>query len=60
MSSRVDGADEFHDLCLSLPSIVNRGGIEKVLHLNLNTEEEEKLRASARVLRATLDQLKMV
>jgi L-lactate dehydrogenase len=58
VSSLVNGDYGIQDLCLSLPSIVNRSGIERVLRLNLSAEEEQKLRASAQVLRATLDQLK--
>ncbi len=58
VSSLVSGAYGISDLCLSLPSIVNRGGIQKVLHLHLSTEEEEKLEHSAQVLKKTLAQFK--
>ena len=57
VSSLVNGDYGIQNLCLSLPSVVNRSGIEKVLHLHLTAEEEEKLRASAQVLSATSDQL---
>lgn len=58
VSSLVNGDYGIQDLCLSLPSIVNRSGIERVLRLNLGAEEVQKLRSSAQVLRATLDRLK--
>lgn len=57
VSSHVDGIYGISDVCLSLPSIVNRNGIERVLHLNLSTEEEEKLRNSAAILEGTLARL---
>ncbi|MGO9302135.1 MAG: L-lactate dehydrogenase [Candidatus Korobacteraceae bacterium] len=58
VSSLVSGAYGISDLCLTLPSIVNRGGIHKVLHLQLSAQEEEKLQHSAQVLRETLGRLK--
>jgi L-lactate dehydrogenase len=58
VSSRVNGAYGIEDVCLSLPSIVNRDGIQKVLHLQLSAGEVEKLQNSATVLRKTLAQLK--
>jgi L-lactate dehydrogenase len=58
VSSLVSGAYGISGLCLSLPSIVNRDGIQKVLHLHLSDEEEQKLKHSAQVLRETLEQVK--
>jgi L-lactate dehydrogenase len=58
VSSLVSGAYGISGLCLSLPSIVNRDGIQKVLHLRLSPEEEQKLEHSAQVLRETLEQVK--
>ncbi len=51
VSSLVSGEYGISDICLSLPSIVNRNGIEKVLHLQLSAEEVRKLQESAGVLR---------
>ena len=45
------------DVCLSLPSVVNRTGVEKVLRLSLNPEETARLQQSANVLKSTLAQL---
>ena len=59
VSSLVSDAHGISDLCLSLPCIVNRGGIQKVLHLHLSTEEEQKLKHSTHVLKETLEQVKI-
>jgi L-lactate dehydrogenase len=45
------------DVCLSLPSIVDRGGIENILHLELTEAELELLRKSADVLHSTIEKL---
>jgi L-lactate dehydrogenase len=50
VSSLVKGNYAIHDICLSLPSIVNSSGIQRVLHLKLSADEEQKLRQSAEVL----------
>ena len=59
VSSLVSGAYGISDLCLSLPSVVNRGGIQKVLYLHLSAEEEQKLQHSAQVLKETLGKVKV-
>ncbi len=45
------------DVCLSLPSIVGRRGIERVLRLELSPEERDGLRRSAGILKKTAQQL---
>jgi L-lactate dehydrogenase len=47
------------DVCLSLPTIVNRGGIHKVLRLELSDDEAAGLRKSAEVLKKTGAQLEL-
>jgi len=47
------------DVCLSLPTIVNRGGIEQVLRLDLNEAETAGLRRSAELLRRTIAELNL-
>ncbi len=44
-----------HDLCISVPCVVGRGGIEDVLQIPLNDFEQEKFRESAAILRRALD-----
>jgi L-lactate dehydrogenase len=51
VSSLIDNYYDLHDVCFSLPTVVDRGGVEQVLRLELDTAEVEKLRASARVLK---------
>ena len=46
------------DVCLSLPTIVGRGGVESVLRLGLSPGEASALRRSAAVLRDTLEELR--
>jgi L-lactate dehydrogenase len=57
VSSVLTGQYGIHDVCLSLPTIVHRAGVERVLELELNAEEEAKLRHSAQVLRQTIESL---
>jgi len=58
VSSLLSGEYGISDVCLSLPSIVNRQGIQKVLHLQMSGEEVRKLQESAQVLTKTLGSLK--
>lgn len=58
VSSLLTGEYGISEVCLSLPSIVNRNGIQKVLHLRLSAEEVQKLQDSAHVLQKTMGQLK--
>jgi L-lactate dehydrogenase len=59
LSSLVSDYYGILDVCLSLPTIVSRSGIERVLHLDLNAEEETGLKKSAEILRSTFNTLKM-
>lgn len=42
------------DVCVSVPVVVGRGGIQKVLKVDLNASEVEQLRASAGVVRQAI------
>jgi len=55
VSSLVDGPYGLHDVCLSLPTVVGRAGAERILELPLDGVERDRLHASARVLRDTID-----
>ena len=57
VSSLIEDYYGIGDVCLSLPTVVDRGGIERVLRLHLDPSEIEALRRSADVLKATLSQL---
>lgn len=57
VSSLVPGYYGIEDVYLSLPALIDRGGVERVLHLPLSEQEIEALRHSATVLRGVLDEL---
>jgi L-lactate dehydrogenase len=57
VSSNIQDYYEIVDVFLSLPCIVNRGGVERVLRLELAPEEILGLRNSANVLRQMISTL---
>lgn len=52
VSSLVDGRYGITDVCLSLPSIVNRGGVASMLDIPMSDKEIDLLKASAGEVRA--------
>lgn len=54
ISLQVDGYLGVNDVCLSLPAVVGRNGIERVLHPKLNEEEQRAFLNSAEVIRSTI------
>src|SRR5437667_4583665 len=59
VSSLVQGAYGIRDICLSIPSLVGRGGIEKHIELKLWPKEQMGLQQSARALKDTLAKVKV-
>ena len=59
VSSLIQNQYGISGVCLSLPTIVDRGGIEKVISLNLNAEELAGLQRSAEILHQTIRQLRL-
>jgi L-lactate dehydrogenase len=57
VSTLMTGQYGVHDICLSLPSVVGENGIEEILALSMNAEEEEGFRESAIKLKSTLQTL---
>lgn len=57
VSSRLDGEFGLHDVALSVPSIVNRHGVERIVDTPLPKHELAKLQASAAAIRATIREL---
>ena len=57
VSNYIENFYGVNDVYLSLPSIVDRGGTERVLRLQLDQEEIEGFRNSANVMREIIDQL---
>ncbi|HYO70737.1 MAG TPA: L-lactate dehydrogenase [Archangium sp.] len=54
VSSRLDGYLGISDVCMSVPSIVNRTGVETALEVPLNDTEREGLRRSADTIRQAI------
>jgi L-lactate dehydrogenase len=59
VSSLLAGYAGISDVCLSMPSVVNRTGVLKVLPVALSDDELADLQHSARAVRAVIDQLKL-
>lgn len=57
VSSLIQGYEGIDDVCLSLPTVVGREGVERVLRLSLSPEELAGLRHSAEVLKRTIAEI---
>jgi L-lactate dehydrogenase len=58
VSSLVQGSYDIRDICLSVPSVVGRGGVLKHIEIKLWPKELMGLQASARALKDTLAKVK--
>lgn len=58
VSTLLEGEFGLHDVCLSVPCIVSRSGIERVIDSRLPEEEAAALLASAKVLQQSFAELK--
>jgi L-lactate dehydrogenase len=59
VSSLIDNYYGINGVCLSLPTILGRGGVQRVLRLELDEDETARLRHSADVLRQTISTLSL-
>jgi len=57
VSSLLDGQFGLNDICLSLPSIVNRNGVERILDVPLNQVEKELLLKSGNSIKEIIGKL---
>ncbi len=57
LSVKVDGFLGVEGVCLSLPVVVGKRGIERVLHPDLNSVEAEQFRAAARAVRNVIGEV---
>jgi len=55
ISALVDGFLGVRDVCLSLPCVVGRRGVERSLAIDLDADEAANFRRSAEVVRAAID-----
>lgn len=54
VSSLQDGIHGLRDVCLSMPSVINRHGVDRVLELPLTDDERTALRTSATTIMETI------
>ena len=54
VSTLVNDYYGINDVCLSIPSVVSKGGVKDFLRLRLSEEEEKKLKTSADALKGVL------
>jgi L-lactate dehydrogenase len=59
VSSLIEDYYGIGDVCFSLPTVVDRGGVERVLRLQLSDKEVQKVRHSAEVLKGTIRKLSL-
>ena len=59
VSSLVQGAYDIRDVCLSVPSVVGRNGVERHVELKLWPKEVMGLQTSAKALKETLAKVKV-
>ncbi len=59
VSSYLDGQYGLNELCLSVPTIVNINGINRIVDVPINDEEKELLHQSGKALKEVIAQLKI-
>lgn len=59
VSTMINGIYDIQDVCLSLPAVVNRHGVTRVLNISLTSLEQQQLQQSSQVLRQTIAQLNL-
>ena len=57
VSSLIRDYQGLQDVCFSLPTVIDRGGVEDIVRLKLDSVESQKLRHSAEVLKNTIQSL---
>jgi L-lactate dehydrogenase len=57
VASLVSGTYGIRDVCISVPTVVGRSGVEAQLEIELWPKEVSALQHSGQVLRATIDQV---
>ncbi len=57
LSVYVNGEYGLHDMCIGLPCLVGKDGVERILDIPLNEIESRKLSESARAIREVIDEI---
>lgn len=60
VSSLVDGHYGLENVCLGLPAVVGKTGIQRIVEIPLNEEEQSKLEYSAQTLKKVLTDIKVL
>jgi len=58
VSTLINNYYGINDVCLSLPSILNKDGVDQFLKIDLSNEEQDKLKQSAETLKKILNSTK--
>ena len=59
VSLLLQGEYDIEDICLSVPCVVGKTGIERIITAGLSEDEQAALRASAQVLKKVLDSIEI-
>lgn len=59
VSTLINNFEGIEDVCLSLPAVVNRQGVSRILNLTLTPTEKQQLQQSSQVLRKTIKELNL-
>lgn len=57
VSTLIDGIYGIENVCLSLPAVVNRQGVTRIMNFDLNPNEEKLLQNSAQTLHQVIEQI---
>ena len=57
VSSLMDGQYGLYDVCLSLPTVIYRGGVARVIEMSLDEREIRLLQKSGKSLKQVISQL---
>jgi L-lactate dehydrogenase len=58
VSSLTQGEYDLPEVCLSLPRVVGRQGVERTLAMSLTESERKQLHRSAQILRQVIDSIR--
>lgn len=59
VSTLIDGFEGIHNVCLSLPTVINAQGVSRTLNLSLSPTEKQQLLQSSKVLQKTITELNL-
>ncbi|NOX97514.1 MAG: L-lactate dehydrogenase [Nitrospirae bacterium] len=59
VSTLINDYDGINDICLSIPSVVNKSGVDRFLRLKMSTQEQEQFKNSANTLKEIIRKLKL-